>query len=253
MPTEKTTVTNYTNFAKGWAERLAKENNIGQDTLEKPAMYSKLPELKGKKVLCLGCGTGEECDHLKSLGADVLGVDISPGLIEYAKEHHPEIEFLVQDMEHLNLQKDSFDYVYSSLVLHYVDDWHQTLKNISECLKPGGLFLFSTHHPVKWGAERTRGDFSTMYLGADWSKDTCKVRGEYLNLKKIDDMLLGEFPVTYYNRPISAMLKDIRESGFEVIDMLEPKATELAKEKNLNFYTIHQTIPLFILFELKKK
>ena len=61
--------------------------NIAHKFLEKPAMYKKLPDLKDKSILCIGCGTGEECEHLKSLGAKrVVGIDISKGLIDFAKK-----------------------------------------------------------------------------------------------------------------------------------------------------------------------
>ena len=157
MPTDKNTTESYSNYAQQWAERMRSGKNIAHEYLEKPAMYGKLPDLTGLDVLCIGCGTGEECHYLKSLGARrVVGIDISEGLIEYAKKSYPELEFKIMDMEHLDFTTESFDFVYSSLVMHYIDSWKSVLGAISKVLKRGGRFLFSTHHPAKWGAEKTR-------------------------------------------------------------------------------------------------
>ena len=99
MPTDKETVKSYDDYAKKWADKLRSGQNFAHKYLEKPAMYSKLPDLKGKSAICIGCGTGEECEHLKSLGADkVVGIDISQGLIDVAKQSFPQIEFFARQL-----------------------------------------------------------------------------------------------------------------------------------------------------------
>ena len=50
----------YNQHAAQWAERLRSGNNPAHRFLEKPAMYAKLPDLTGQRVLCIGCGSGEE-------------------------------------------------------------------------------------------------------------------------------------------------------------------------------------------------
>lgn len=154
-------------------------------------MYKKLPNLKDKSVLCIGCGTGEECEHLKSLGAKrVVGIDTSKGLIDFAKKSYPDLEFHVMDMEKLNFTDDSFDFVYSSLTMHRVKDWTKTLRGVYKILKKGGTFVFSTHHPVKWGAEVNRSKEKDLFLiGYEkYESGEGKVFGDYLNTRKIDDI-----------------------------------------------------------------
>lgn len=58
MPTDKKTIKSYNGYAAKWAQKLRSGNNYAHTFLEKPAMYKKLPNLKGKSVLCIGCGTG---------------------------------------------------------------------------------------------------------------------------------------------------------------------------------------------------
>lgn len=255
MPTDKKTVQSYDANALQWALRIRSNKNTAHTYLEKPAMYKKLQNLKGTTVLCIGCGTGEECDYLASQGAKVIGIDISKGLIAYAKQSYPQLEFRVMDMERLSFAATSFDLVYSSLTMHYVKDWTKTLRNIHRVLKPNGTFLFSTHHPVKWGAEKyrtkTKNRFIMGYEKIKTKKGT--VFGDYLNARKINDVWFKDFKVSYYHRPLSDILRDIAKSGFLISDFLEPRPIRAAAKRDPRFYKIHTKIPLFMIFELTKK
>lgn len=256
MATDKSTIDSYNQYTKKWAEKLRSGKNTAHEYLEKPAMYNKLPDLTGKSVLCVGCGTGEECDHLMKQGAKkVVGIDISSGLIDYAKKSYPKIEFHVMDMEKLEFPDNSFDYIYSSLTLHYVDSWVKPLMEIRRVLKNKGIFLFSTHHPVKWGAEKVEENGQkTLLMGYSKNKKdkTCRIYGDYLNTRKIKDVWFDEFEVSYYHKSMSSIITDIIKSKFEIIDFIEPKAIDSAKENERVFWDIHQKIPLFMIFELRK-
>jgi len=256
MSTDKETIDSYSNYAEQWAMRMRGGENIAHEYLEKPAMYKHLPDLTGKRVLAVGCGTGEECAYLKSLGASkVVGIDVSKGLIEYAQKSYTNIEFHVMDMENIELD-ETFDFVYSSLVMHYVESWGKTLNSISALMKAGATFLFSTHHPVTWSAKRTRTDNErTSLLGYKKLKQSqgCEIFGDYLNTRKIKDVWFGNFDVSYYHRPFEAIISDILQSDFEIIDFAEPKAIPATKDKDAIFYEIHEKIPLFMAFTLRKK
>lgn len=252
MPTEKTTVQEYN---KNFQEWLSKKG-LGHSHLEKPAMYSLLGNVKGKTVLCLGCGAGEECAHIKFLGAKkVIGMDISKSLIEKAKENYPELEFYVMDMEKLEFKNNSFDLVYSSLVLHYVKDWTKTLLQIKRVLKKEGIFLFSTHNPVYWGAYKKEDKKQNLrLLGYDLNrkKNKIKIYGDYLNIRKIHDIWFENFKVTYYHKPFSSIMKDLLKSGLKIIDCLEPRPLKSSVKINPIFFKKSNKIPLFIIFKLKK-
>ena len=256
MSTDKRTINSYNDYAEQWAARMRSGENIAHEYLEKPAMYQRLPDLKGKGVLAIGCGTGEECAHLKSLGANrVVGIDVSEGLIEYAKKSYPDIEFHTMDMEQITLD-EKFDFVYSSLVMHYVESWKKTLNSISSVMKEDSIFLFSTHHPVTWGAERTRTEnerASLLGYKKLMKNKECEITGDYLNTRKINDVWFGNFDVSYYHRSLEKIIADILQSGFQIVDFAEPKAVPNAKEKNSIFYEIHDKIPLFMIFALQKK
>lgn len=99
-----------------------------------------------KKILDLGCGTGEISTHLAKLGAHATAIDISPELIEIAKKRavldgvQDRIQFIAADIEEYQLPRDKFDCVVCFAVLHHVDI--QLLAPlIFSWLKPGGTAI----------------------------------------------------------------------------------------------------------------
>ncbi len=248
----------YNDYAREWTERLRDGKNIVHTYVEKPALLKKIGSVAGKKILCIGCGSGDECNELKNLGAsEVVGVDLSPEFIKIAKESFPALEFHQMDMENLSFETNSFDIVVSSLTIHYVPSWQKTLGEIYKVLKPDGRAVISTNHPIRFGSEikreKEREIFLLGYIRYKDPKLVGDVIGDYLNPRRIDDVWFrNKFPVSYYHKPISEMIKEIRESQFELIDFLEPQPESWVKEKDPSFYNIHSKIPLFIIFEIKK-
>ena len=256
MSTNKKTTDSYGKYAEQWAMLMRSGENYGHVYVEKPSMYKRLPDLMGKNVLAVGCGTGEECDHLKSLGAsNVVGIDASEGLIEYARKSYPDIEFRVMDMENIKLD-EKFDFVYSSLVMHYVESWKKALNSISAVMKDDAILLLSTHHPVAYGVKETdTEDESVSLLGYKKSKknDGYEIIGDYLNTRQVDGVMFGDLNVSYYHRSLESTIKDILESGFQIVDFAEPKAISAVKEKSKRYYEIRDKIPLFMIFALRKE
>ena len=93
---------------------------------EWPAMRALLPDLRDKRILDLGCGFGWFARWAVEQGAaSVLGVDLSENMLERAKAETPDprVRYIKADLETLDLPQESFDLAYSSLALHYVQDF----------------------------------------------------------------------------------------------------------------------------------
>ena len=121
------------------------------ELLEIPVMLSLLPDLKGKRILDIGCGTGGMSRYFAEHGAKyVLGVDISTKMLEVAKREttNNNVEYKILAMENLSSLKDKLDMVFSSLAFHYVEDFNKLMQDISNLLNPKGILLFSQEHPV---------------------------------------------------------------------------------------------------------
>lgn len=58
------------------------------------------------------------------------------------------IEYRRQDLAQLQLPPESYDLVYSSLTLHYLEDLAALFTTVYAALKPGGQFIFTAEHPI---------------------------------------------------------------------------------------------------------
>lgn len=245
----------YEHFASEWAQRMRDGKNVTHEYLSKPALFDAIGDVLGKEILCVGCGSGEECGRLVELGAKrVVGIDLSPALIEIAKKSYPQIEFYVADMEEMKFNS-SFDVIVSNLTMHYVPSWLKTLERMKETLKENGEIIISTNHPIRFGAEIKRMDDKEIFLlGFIRYKEVGvlgDVIGDYLNERKVEDSWFrGRFNVEYYHRPISSIINEILQSGFKIKEFIEPKPPEWVKDKEKSFYHIHTKIPLFMIFRL---
>lgn len=118
------------------------------DFIEQPAIKKMLPDLKGLKVLDLGCGFGElAVDLIRRGAAQVTGIDISERMLSIAKRH-PQIDYVQSSMEDIEFQRQEFDLIVSSLAFHYIEDYGSLISRVATWLKPHGFLIFSTEHPM---------------------------------------------------------------------------------------------------------
>src|SRR6188768_3501478 len=75
----------------------------------------------GEEILDLGCGNGYLSHEIALSGAQVVGVDSSPEMIESAKSKYPELSFLLNDALSMEFNK-RFDAVFSNAVMHWLSN-----------------------------------------------------------------------------------------------------------------------------------
>lgn len=118
---------------------------------EWPAMRALLPDLRGRRVLDLGCGFGWFCRWAREQGtAQVVGIDVSENMLARARGGATDdaITYLLGDLETVDLAEDSFDLVYSSLALHYIEGFSGLMAKVHRALRPEGYLVFSIEHPI---------------------------------------------------------------------------------------------------------
>jgi SAM-dependent methyltransferase len=118
---------------------------------EWPTLRAMLPDLRGARVLDLGCGFGWFCRWARAQGAaQVLGIDVSERMLARARATTQDqaIVYRRADLERLELPHEAFDLVYSSLALHYVERLDALLSQAYGAIVPGGNLVFSVEHPI---------------------------------------------------------------------------------------------------------
>lgn len=105
----------------------------------------------GEKVLDVGCGTGVVAITAASLGAHVVGLDLTPELLERARENARISELSVEwhegDAEHLPFNEAQFDVVVSQFGHIFAPRPEVAISEMLRVLKPGGRIAFSTWPP----------------------------------------------------------------------------------------------------------
>lgn len=126
-------------------------NDSFNELLEQPAMKRLLPDLQGKTVLDLGCGFGFNCKEFVQAGAkNVVGIDLSEKMLEQANETNKidNITYRKMSMTDIDQLNEMFDFVYSSLAFHYIEDFENLISKIYDRLNDNGVLLFSQEHPI---------------------------------------------------------------------------------------------------------
>lgn len=107
---------------------------------------------RGDRILDLGVGGGRTTPYLAELASDYVGVDYSQTMVLACRKKFPTIAFVTADAADLSQFGDhSFDVAVMAFNgLDYVmPDFKrvQALAEIRRVLKPGGVFIFSSHNP----------------------------------------------------------------------------------------------------------
>ncbi|MYR14809.1 methyltransferase domain-containing protein [Streptomyces sp. SID724] len=138
----------YDTVAVSYANQV---RNLLDETPEERAILALFVELVssrgGGSVADVGCGPGRITGHLRQLGADAFGIDLSPGMIEVARREHPGLRFELGSMTNLGLSDGSMAGLVAWYSLIHIPDTQigMVFKHFHRVLQPGGPLLLSFH------------------------------------------------------------------------------------------------------------
>ena len=137
-------------FHDGWARSVDLDKVLVVESFEAPSacenryFLNRVGDLKGKRVLDLGCGLGESAVYFALKGARVTASDLSAQMLNVTKalaqKHGVEVQTLKSPSHALAVSSGSFDLVYAANVLHHVE-LEGTLREIKRVLKKGGMLV----------------------------------------------------------------------------------------------------------------
>jgi len=224
----------YDRLAAVWAATT--DDGPFNGLLERPALRALVPRpLKDVTVLDAGCGSGAQAEWLLQEGADVIGIDLSPRMVEEARHRCAgRGRFLVADLaEPLPIEPCSVDGIVSSLALHYVKDWSVPLRSFAQALRPGGWVVLSLDHPFGPPLKTQRGGyFDTELVSDTWTKGGVEVTQQF------------------WRRPLAATLEAFADARFVVDRVAEPQPSEAALRQFPDDLTRLVGVPTFIVYRL---
>ena len=184
-----------------------------------------LGDVKGEKILELGCGGGQNSIVLTKWGAEVIGLDISELQLEHAnslaKKEEVNVRFVQGRMEDLGqFKNNTFDIVISSHAIGYVDDLKAVFKETERVLKPEGFLVFCFEHPI-WltvGPALEDGDLTKVQSYFDKNRD-------------VWDWTCFDGTKATFNQgnwSFTEIINGFIEVGLQIVRIEEPQAYDLA-------------------------
>lgn len=210
--------------------------------------------LAGRRVLELGCGAGRLSGYVVELGADLLGTDIAPEMVEYCRRTYPAGTFRVQDVRQLDgFDPETYDAVLAANnLLDILEDGERrlVLADIRRILAPGGLLLMSTHNrayasriPSPWSALRGRGKLHRWPRVPFWLRNRRRLRRyrrEEADYAVLTDEAHG-YRLLHYYIERDAQERQLAAEGLELVECLDGEgrpvsARERAPEHSELYY-----------------
>lgn len=202
-----------------------------------PRMLEVAGSLDGLAVLDAGCGEGIVSRSLPGAPARVVGIDIAPRLIDYARERDPTgaITYLVHDLSKpLPQYRGAFDLVLSNLVLNDLPDYAGFLATLGDVLRPGGRIVLSMNNP---------------YSAVAREKVT-----SYFDSGAVAPYNFG--PVTYYHQTMEDYMRACRAAGLLLSGLYDVQMTEAMvarlpeRSRSFPWHSLYHRLPFIIILEL---
>ena len=136
----------YDAVARAYADRFAAE--LDGKPFDREVLDDFAQRVEGRGVVVdLGCGPGQVAAYLAARGVPVVGVDLSPGMVDTAQQDHPDLEFQVGDMRNLAFDNQTVagTAAFYSIVHIPPDEIPAVLVEQRRLLRPGGLLLLAFH------------------------------------------------------------------------------------------------------------
>jgi len=218
-------------------------NNL-KDDYEVGYIINSTSPSSQSKILDIGCGTGHHVSYLGAKGLDVLGIDISPSMIDKAKSNFPDYKFNVGDALNNHLfESNSFTHILCMyFTIYYFKDKTLFFNNCFKWLMPGGYLIVHLVErdrfdpilppgnpllyisPQRYAKERitsTKVKFTDFSYSADFKFDHANDKALFVEKFKNDsDGKVRKNEHTLYMPDVQQIVDDAQSCGF----ILESKA-----------------------------
>jgi SAM-dependent methyltransferase len=176
-----------------------------------------LDSLEGRDVLEIGAGAAQGSRYAASRGARVVATDLSVGMLRQARSIDAGriacLPLAQCDATALPFAEASFDIVFTAYgAVPFVADSGAIMREAARVLRPGGRFVFSTTHPIRWAFPDLPG---AVGLVADRS---------YFDRTPYVEQ--GDNEVASYvehHRTLGDRVREIASAGMKLVDLVEPE------------------------------
>lgn len=177
-----------------------------------------LGDLTGRRVLEIGAGAAQCSRWLAEQGARPVATDLSAGMLRQARELN-RVRGLVPlaqcDALALPFRDAVFDAVFTAYgVVPFVADSAGLMREVARVLRPGGRFIFSTTHPIRWA------------FPDDPGPGGLTVTQSYFDRTPYVEEAGGVASYIEHHRTLGDRVRELAAAGFCLVDVVEPEWPE---------------------------
>ena len=179
-----------------------------------------LGDVRQKKILELGAGAAAASRWLRREGAHPVALDLSAGMLRHARDaagrSGVRVPLVQADAMALPFADDAFDIVCTAFgAIPFVDDSAAAMREVARVLRPGGDWVFSVTHPMRWA----------FWDEPDESGLT--VRNSYFNRAPyVERDESGQVSYLEQHRTLGDRIRELVAAGFVLRDLVEPEWPE---------------------------
>ena len=179
-----------------------------------------LGDVAGRRVLEVGCGSAPCARYLARQGADVLAFDVSAGMLAHARaaagRTATAVPLVQADVCELPFRDRSFDLAFSAFGgIPFVADSAGAMREVARVLRPGGRWVFSVTHPMRWAFPDDPGPAGLTAIQSYFD------RAPYV---EVDEA--GVPAYVEHHRTMGDRIREIVGAGLTLLDVLEPEWPE---------------------------
>ena len=176
-----------------------------------------LGDVRGQRVLEVGCGAAMCSRWLAQQGARPVALDLSAGMLRHARgaarRTGVDVPLVQADAQHLPFRDGSFDIAFTAFgAVPFVADSAAVMREVARVLRPGGRWVFATTHPMRWCFPDDPGPNGLTATTSYFDRTPYVEYGPD-----------GEATYVEHHRTLGDRVREIVAAGLVLVDLVEPE------------------------------
>lgn len=221
------------------------------NAIEWPCIKRILPALSGRRVLDVGCGSGRFTYYFAEYGpSELVGIDVSEEMLSLARKRlspGANIRFEESSADSLSgFDSGSFDFVFSSTTMHYVEELEKAFSEAYRVIAPGGDFMLSLIHPLYSASYPLPGSSEWLLRYQDRSPREYIQPWTRFNRKTVKTLCRS------YHYTLADYINAVIKCGFSIRGVHEPQPPQQWKDTNPERYEDVMNEPVYLVIDCRK-
>ena len=176
-----------------------------------------LGDVRGRRVLEVGCGSAPCARWVRAHGGIVVAFDLSAAMLRHGRSGNADTGLLVPlvqgDAAALPFADRAFDIAFSAFgAVPFVADSARVMREVARVLRPGGLWVFSVTHPMRW-----------IFPDDPGPRGLTAIQSYFDRSPYVEVDTAGVPTYVEHHRTMGDRIRELVDAGFDVRDVLEPE------------------------------